>query len=78
MICEFSPFFNGITKPVSFKFSQKRGILAETDVNKKMKLNDGSSQSVVQAMFKQQAWFQEQQLKQQKEFQERMMKLLTN
>ena len=63
---------------MSFKFSQKRGILAETDVNKKMKLNDGSSQSVVQTMIKQQAGFQEQQLKQQKEFQERMMKLLTN
>ena len=62
----------------SFEFPQKRGILAERDMNqKKMKLADGSSSSIVQAMFKQQAWFQQQQLKQQQEFQSRIMKLLT-
>ena len=62
----------------SFELPQKRGILAERDMNqKKMKLADGSSSSIVQTMFKQQTWFQQQQLKQQQEFQARIMKLLT-
>ena len=56
----------------------KKRPLEEPESNKKMKLAEtSSSSSVVQALFKQQAWFQEQQLAQQKEFQSKIMSLLT-
>ena len=48
---------------------QKR--VADGDTGeKRIKLNDGSSSNkTLMALFKQQAWFQEQQMKQQREFQ---------
>lgn len=55
----------------------KKRVLEEPESNKKMKLADTSSSDIVQALFKHQAWFQEQQLQQQKEFQSKIMSLLT-
>ena len=56
----------------------KKRPLEEPESNKKMKLAETSSSfSVAQALFKQQAWFKEQQLQQQKEFQSKIMSLLT-
>ena len=53
----------------------KKRPLEEPESNKKMKL--AASSDIVQALFKHQAWFQEQQLQQQKEFQSKIMSLLT-
>ena len=66
-------------KPKAFlNILPKKRPLQEPESNKKMKLAEtSSSSSVVQALFKQQAWFQEQQLAQQKEFQSKIMSLLT-
>ena len=55
----------------------KKRSLQETDSNKKVKLVEDSSSSIVQTLLKHQAWFQEQQLQQQKEFQLKIMSLLT-
>ena len=55
----------------------KKQSLQEPDSNKKVKLVKDSSSSIVQVLFKHQSLFQEQQLQQQKEFQLKIMSLLT-
>ena len=55
----------------------KKRPLQEAKSDKKVKLVEDSSSSIVEALFKHQAWFQEQQFQQKKEFQLQTMSLLT-